>query len=330
MPPALLTRRDAVEVLAEHFHELSGTAEVVEGRYIVRCTSGLAGILQGIERRELEATSVASFEDAIRQLAGQSAAVESLDDPTGVFQMLLRHRAGGDGQLFKVRHAPLSAETCRALDSISVSLERLRSHLRPRVEFSRERGGAAHQADVFAQAILHRSVALVDGAAAEWNRGNGVTATVLGRALLETVAVWAKALKKADEYLTTDKFDEYDTLLVQLFFGSKNPRQRVGGLDPIHVLTAMDTLDKRFPGVRRTYDELSEIAHPNGTSLFGFFSPEEGMDATFDIKAYTDDLLGDVLRGLRLDVAEWCVAESRRLSDRLVGIWHRVHRSAGH
>ena len=40
----------------------------------------------------------------------------------------------------------------------------------------------------------------------------------------------------------------------------------------INILTLVDHLDKRTPGVRRAYDLMSEIAHPNWSGVSGLFS----------------------------------------------------------
>jgi hypothetical protein len=65
----------------------------------------------------------------------------------------------------------------------------------------------------------------------------------------------------------SDGFDpDVDDTIVRLVMGSRSEPLLPGA---INVLTFVDKVERDIPGFRRSYDKLSEIAHPNwaGTSL---------------------------------------------------------------
>jgi hypothetical protein len=163
-------------------------------------------------------------------------------------------------------------------------------------------------------------VSLIEGVSAEWNRGSGVNSSVLARAVLESLGVWAMAIAMADEFLREQKFEDFDQLIWRLFFGSRSDGPVVP-LTPISVMTAVRRLEKRFSGVLSSYEFLSEIAHPNGESLMSFQGRSDVFDSAFDLSVHTRSLLGPLLKALRLDIAEDCLEGSERVVSRLVDIW---------
>lgn len=51
------------------------------------------------------------------------------------------------------------------------------------------------------------------------------------------------------------------------------------GPQALQILTCIDRMDKKVPGVRVHYDFLSEIAHPNWGGVVGMYAKME--EATF-------------------------------------------------
>jgi hypothetical protein len=43
------------------------------------------------------------------------------------------------------------------------------------------------------------------------------------------------------------------------------------GPKALQILSCIDRMDKKVPGVRKSYDVLSEIAHPNWRGVFGMY-----------------------------------------------------------
>ena len=260
-------------------------------------------------RASLTATSAVSFEAALRDLAARRSDLldVSLDDPAGFFLRLRRHRPFRDG-LFQPMGAPLTSENCSRLDELNREMPRLREALRPTLGWS-STGPAGFNIEVYAQFMLHRILALVDGSAVAWNGRNGLASAVLARAALETVAVWVKVTKDAERHIREGEYDNYDTLIARIFFGTKTESTKVGvtgelpALLPIQVLTAVDTLEKEYPGARRGYEELSEIAHPNGEGFFAISDWQDFNSVSLDPAGTNGNLLGKILFALRLDIA---------------------------
>lgn len=97
---------------------------------------------------------------------------------------------------------------------------------------------------------------------------NAVAAVVLVRALLESVALlWGvRRLLDPDRSESEDELaDKVDRMLL----GSKKDERLP---PPINVLSLIESLTKRFPGVRGQYDALSELAHPNWRGVHGSYA----------------------------------------------------------
>jgi hypothetical protein len=283
-------------------------------------------------RAALSAASPASYEAALRDLASRRADLLEipLDEATGIFVRLRRQRTNGDG-IFIPRDAPLTSAGCHRLEEVNLLVPRLRSALRPSLSWSSS-GPAAFNVEVYAQFMLHRILALVDGSAAAWNGRNGLAAAILARAVLESVAVWVKVTKDAERHIAERGFDDYDKLIARIFFGKKNESSADGAksqtpaLSPIHVLTAMDALEKDHIGVRKAYDELCEVAHPNGESFFAISDWHDVDSVSLDPAASSGDLLSKLLSAIRLDIARDYLARwEKELAPRMGRLWREAH-----
>lgn len=104
--------------------------------------------------------------------------------------------------------------------------------------------------------LSYRSAELAESALDLIGAYRTVSALVLARAALETAAVHFYASK----------------YVFRALVGSKV--YSAAGTAPIQVLTALDHVDKVFPGVRNFYDQQSEIAHPNWWGAHGAYAGE--------------------------------------------------------
>jgi hypothetical protein len=307
-----------------HFSALFSTARRTEdGVYSIELLGML--LADDSKRATLRAASSESYEAALRDLASRNADLLDvpLDDESGLFVRVCRQRTNRTN-VFLPRDAPLTLADCARLDEVNQSLPQLRAALRPQLSWS-STGPAGFNAEVYAQFMLHRILALVDGAAAAWNGRNGLAAAILARAVLESVAVWVKVTKDADRHLSQRGYDDYDKLIARVFFGKKS-EPAPSDLTPIHVLTAIDALDKDSPGVRRAYDELCEIAHPNGESLFAITDWQDVDAVSLDTAASNGDLFGKMLSAIRLDIAlDYLGRWEKDLAPRLGRLWQEVH-----
>lgn len=72
--------------------------------------------------------------------------------------------------------------------------------------------------------------------------------------------------------------------LDRLLFGS---RTDVTEFQSVNILSCIDRAIKMFPQLRQSYDDLSEMAHPNANSLFYVGTPEGGEgEVKFTIPFY--------------------------------------------
>jgi hypothetical protein len=62
---------------------------------------------------------------------------------------------------------------------------------------------------------------------------------------------------------------ELNDTLVRMLVGS---RLWPDAPQALQILSCIDRMDKKVPGVRKSYDMLSEIAHPNWRGVFGMYS----------------------------------------------------------
>jgi hypothetical protein len=329
---AVLTDTDARRVMEGHFGApLSLARQNEDGSFSIE----LMGMLpSGDEARRaaLSATSASSFEAALRDLAVRRSDLLEvpIDDVTGLFVRLRYHRTKRDG-LFQPRDAPLTSTDCARLDELDRVAIRLREALRPKLAWS-SAGIGGFNVEVYAQFMLHRILALVDGAASAWNGRNGLASAILARGALESVAVWVKVTKDAERHIANREFDDFDKLIARIFFARKNEPSEAArssamlSLSPIHVLTAVDTLEKEYVGVRRAYDDLSEVAHPNGESFFAISAWQDVDLVSFDPAGTGGDLLGKILSAIRLDIAgDYLVRWEKDLAPRLGRLWREVH-----
>jgi hypothetical protein len=101
-------------------------------------------------------------------------------------------------------------------------------------------------------------------------QGHGLGARILLRSGFETLATltYLNLLMQQvlDDKLNFHLFAEKTTLLL---LGSRN---NVKMPDAINILTVLGKCDKRYPGLMRTYEGLSESTHPNYEGLMGGYS----------------------------------------------------------
>src|SRR5712691_2533840 len=118
---------------------------------------------------------------------------------------------------------------------------------------------------VLRQALTYRLVDLVEGTMFLWGAGHWLSALIVGRSTLETVALIHSIEVRARKALDNKNITELDELVEKDTFSAKSPDYL---LDPdfvaTNILNAIDRLDKEVPAIRKYYDTLSEYAHPNG------------------------------------------------------------------
>jgi hypothetical protein len=158
-----------------------------------------------------------------------------------------------------------------------------------------------------AHSYAKRSVDLADSIRTLLDHNRIVPATILGRALIETVAMGCLFLHDMDRFVASGERTRIEEKLKRYYAGVKG-----GPVDPVHVMDAMRHLEKidgqyveyldskygflallkeagivpetaepRKPrdvlSALKNYDDLSEVSHPNGTGT-QFLYPATGTE----------------------------------------------------
>lgn len=112
----------------------------------------------------------------------------------------------------------------------------------------------------YREACLWRCEELARSAVNSFREGSTVSGIILTRAFTETAAgVWY-LLELINRQLDNAVESDLDERLMRLLMGHKGEE---GMPESVNVMTFIDRMNRRIPGLRRAYDRMSEYAHPN-------------------------------------------------------------------
>jgi hypothetical protein len=175
------------------------------------------------------------------------------------------------------------------LAAINASLERLNELRAVEMNVSGPfaRSKIAWKLVTYQHALLHRIVALVDGAAVTWNAKSTLSTMLAARAFMETMAVIAEVENRVSRFLAEENLGGLDAVAQQGIFASRDADwiSEFPETKAVSVLTYIDKFDKRVPGFRGHYDILSERCHPNSLGhnfMFSKLDTSEGSVRYFD------------------------------------------------
>jgi hypothetical protein len=122
-----------------------------------------------------------------------------------------------------------------------------------------------YKATCFREALIWRAEELGRTACEHYERGDVIAAILLTRGLTETAAAVWYLKELIERQLASGIETDLDEKMMALLMGHKNLRDMP---QAINVLKFLDRVDKAIPGFRKSYDSMSEYAHPNwaGTS----------------------------------------------------------------
>lgn len=216
-------------------------------------------------------------------------------------------------------------------DSIR-DVERLAAQLRGRLPISlsgrslSEMTKVPYKAALLDSGLSYRAAELAEGTLELIHSRRMIGAILTARAVVETAALHYYAVKKVVQSLETGSIVESDDILYRALVGS--PFYGDGEVKPIQVLTAIDHVDKKFPGYRSVYDEQSEFAHPN---WFGANGAYAGANETEDRVEFLPDFgsgptAQEVSRGLSvgLVVLDYSHARLMKAMPEFVSLCERV------
>jgi hypothetical protein len=141
---------------------------------------------------------------------------------------------------------------------------------------------------IYHHALLHRIVALMDGAAVAWNRKCTLSAMLSARALMETITLIAELERRIVYLLTREDLGGLDAIAQNGIFASRDPEwiAQFPESKAINILTCIEKFDRTIPGFKGQYERLSERCHPNSLGHNFMFSV---LDRSSGTVAFCDE-----------------------------------------
>ncbi len=103
----------------------------------------------------------------------------------------------------------------------------------------------------------------------EFTTKRWIPAAVLTRAIAEPIAVLHSLLRNVDKAIDAKDYTNLAEFLRRTMVGSRTDPELP---QMVNVLTMIDKVDEDFQRFRKSYDDLSEYAHPNWCGVLGAFS----------------------------------------------------------
>ena len=127
--------------------------------------------------------------------------------------------------------------------------------------------------DAYRRAILRRTLDLSQAVIASWNAGHPIGSVVCARALLETLATFHSLQTRAQIAADKANWEEIGKL-VDCYAFSRSPSLGKGTREP-QTPPPVGRMVKTFigetqPGGEKFWDQICEVAHPNGETLMSF------------------------------------------------------------
>ena len=129
-----------------------------------------------------------------------------------------------------------------------------------------------YKASSFREVLIHRLSDLADVAIELYETNRLIPAFIVTRSIVETTAVTYWLYQKSYEFIEKHNDEAFNEFLMKGMLGSKDGTTNY---ESYNVLTAIDRLDKEFPGLRDMYNSLCEFTHPNWSGVMGSYSRTE-------------------------------------------------------
>lgn len=127
--------------------------------------------------------------------------------------------------------------------------------------------------DAYRRAILRRTLDLSQAVIASWNAGQPIGSVVCARALLETLATFHSLQTRAQIAADDGDWEEIGKL-VNCYAFSRSPslgkRKREPQAPPRVGRMVKAFIGETHPGNEKFWDQICEVAHPNGETLMSF------------------------------------------------------------
>jgi len=190
------------------------------------------------------------------------------------------------------------------VNRVNLDIKRLESMLITKVtDEGNPRANLKWKVEMFVSSFVCRALSLASGTCLSWNKGNGLASIILSRAIMETAAVAWRIEKEINKDLQKKDPKSIDLTLTTQTLGRKVYTDGETPLTPTHILDSIRKMDKTFAGFLRSYEVLSEFAHPNfyGT-MNSFVGVEDNFQhCHFDIKfSLTEPIFNHIILGMTM------------------------------
>ena len=126
--------------------------------------------------------------------------------------------------------------------------------------------------------LLNKTYELTETALWAIENNRPQTATFILRGLYETLAF---TYYVKDKISKAKSKEEYSEIISQLLLGTKKPGAKY---QSVNILTCIDKASETFSELRKNYDDLSELVHPNAASHFYVAVPDNEKEMTVSLK----------------------------------------------
>jgi len=118
---------------------------------------------------------------------------------------------------------------------------------------------------VLREAISWRFVDILSQAYSNGMHGMTIGSLILTRAALETVCLLIYMNNKMQLVIDGKmSFDDFERITIRLLLGVKNIDKLP---EPVNIMKLIEDSESKYPGIKKTYDDLCEIVHPNYRGL---------------------------------------------------------------
>jgi hypothetical protein len=163
------------------------------------------------------------------------------------------------------------------IDDINRAIADVRSHLTDEIKIDLELSHLSVFVDAqrYLQAHVRRALMFLDGGLHALEGGYGLVAISCVRSVYESTACIYDfserffKIAETKDLLAMERFVHERSLAIK--FEDFRPDSDYHNFKPQSIMTYLDKLGEEVPGARRTYEQLSEAAHPNAFGAILYF-----------------------------------------------------------
>jgi hypothetical protein len=185
--------------------------------------------------------------------------------------------------MFTKSEIPADDVLSEQVDDINRSIARVRSFLSENVELGsiEDLPMLRSQVEIFFQVHLRRALAFLEGGKYAADAGHGLVAITAVRCLFESAACIHDFSNQMIKLIDAGNIPDAVRLAHLRSFAQrfevKERNTEMYDYTAVNILKQIDVLDKAVPHARRSYEQLSEIVHPNAHgALYYFMRSGEG------------------------------------------------------